>query len=176
MSKILLLFIQISTVDAYVNVITHCVKHEDVKRVHFVGKEVLPGEETGLEEFILEIYKRLDELSSQNINEYRYVREYLPPRNDIETHITRIDFLRPHTSLPKIRALFPKAQDVIVDITGTSKQLAIDVMTSFVASGYQQVCHFVLHDKVYSSAWEKTKLYHDVVNDEGIRRYTYVNC
>lgn len=168
---------QITTVDAYVNLLTHCVKHEQVKELFFVGREALAGQEAELEELVRKIYARVAKLADEHSrSDYKSVQQYLPPENLIKDHIIRLDFVRPHQSVLQLRKRFAGTNEIIVDITGANKQLAGDIMVSFMANGFNHVCHFVLNDKVFSPEWKssgKTLLYHDLIDDDGVTRYTY---
>jgi hypothetical protein len=167
MAKILLLFIQSKTVDVYVNVLTHCVREENVREVYFVGRKELVGKEFELLEFIGQIKNRVVELAEE-YPEYVPVRELMPNPAQIEDRIIRLVFVRPQEAIPRLKKRFSDLTGLIVDVTGCDKRLASDVMTSYVASGINHVCHFGLSDKVFSSEWRKmgrSKLYHDLKDD-----------
>jgi len=171
------LFIQTPTIDVYVNVLVHCIKHEQIKDIFFIGREAIVEQKAELEEVVRKIYTRIIELS-ELYSEYISIRQHLPPDDRINEHIIHIDFLRPHKSISKLKKIFPDKKNAIIDITGAGKQLAGDVMASFMVNGFLQVCHFVLDEKVLTKEWQeagKSKLYHDLINDKGITRYTYAN-
>jgi hypothetical protein len=180
MSKVLLVIVQSKNVDTYVNVLVHCFNHENIKKVFFLGEEVLTGQGTELEDTIHDIYRRLRGLSESvpSTREYLDAFQGLPPEKDLKEHIIRMSFVRPHLSVATIKKRFSDTSRLVIDITGTSKQLAGDIIVSFLSNGLQNVSHFVLEDKVYSDEWKqikKTRMYHDIVDDNGIRRYEYVN-
>jgi hypothetical protein len=167
----LLLFIQSNTVDVYVNAITHCVVHEDVKEVFFAGKATRVERESELESSVREIYRRLEILGLQH-SVYSTAREYLPPDASIRDNICYVNYVVPDESLPELEKIFDR-EEVLIDVTGTQKELAADITVSFMANGFDHVCSFVLHDRVVSSEWNRSKLYHDLVDDDGVTCYTY---
>lgn len=171
MAKTLLLLVQSPNVDTYVNVLTHCVKHEQVENIVFVGREGLANESTS-DELVRKICTRVRQLAEQQ-NEYKSVSQSLPPDEKLKNKIERIDFLRPHLSLARLKEKFGKSENVIVDITAASTQVSNSLMASFMTDGFEHICYFALHDKVYSSDWGKTKLYHDLIDNKGQASYSY---
>jgi hypothetical protein len=177
MAKTLLLFIQSRNIDTYVNVLTHCVKQEKVEDIVFVGREGLAEEGAELDELVRKICARVRNLAEQN-NVYKSVSQSLPSDEKLREKIMRIDFLRPHLSLARIKKNYNKSDDVIVDVTATSTQVSGNLMTSFMTEGFDHICYFALHDKVYNPSWEKagkTKLYHDLVGDKAQSYYSYAD-
>lgn len=170
MAKTLLLLVQSPNVDTYVNVLTHCVKHEQVENIIFVGREGLANESTS-DELVRKISTRVRQLAEQH-DEYKSASQTLPPDEKLKERIERIDFLRPHLSLAHLKEKFGKSENVIVDITAASTQVSNSLMASFMTDGFEHICYFALHDKVYSSDWSKTKLYHDLVG-KGQTNYSY---
>jgi hypothetical protein len=170
MAKTLLLLVQSPNIDTYVNVLTHCVKHEQVENIIFVGREGLANESTS-DELVRKICARVRQLAEQH-DEYKSVSQSLPPDEKLKDRIERIDFLRPHLSLARLKEKFGKSENVIVDITAASTQVSNSLMASFMTDGFEHICYFALHDKVYSSDWGKTKLYHDLL-EKGHINYSY---
>ncbi|HRJ76842.1 MAG TPA: hypothetical protein PLX90_12655 [Anaerolineales bacterium] len=170
MAKTLLLLVQSPNIDTYVNVLTHCVQHEQVENIIFVGREGLANESTS-DELVRKISVRVRQLAEQ-YDEYKSASQTLPPDEKLKERIERIDFLRPHLSLAHLKEKFGKSENVIVDITAASTQVSNSLMASFMTDGFEHICYFALHDKVYSSDWGKTKLYHDLVS-KGQTNYSY---
>jgi len=173
MAKTLLLLVQSPNADTYVNVLTHCVKHEQVENIIFVGREGLAEESTS-DELVRKICARTRQLAEKH-NVYKSASQSLPSDEKLKGEIERIDFLRPHLSLDRLKEKFGKSESVIVDITATSTQVSGSLMASFMTDGFEHICFFALHDKVYSSDWDKSKLYHDLVDDNGHAYYSYAD-
>jgi len=177
MAKTLLLLVQSRNLDTYVNVLTHCVKHERVENIIFVGREGLAEESAELDELVGKICTRLKQLAEQN-SVYLSASQSLPPDEKTKEKTERIDFLRPHLSLARLKKKYGKSENVIVDITATSTQVSGNLIASFMTDGFDHICYFALHDKVYGPEWEKsrkTKLYHDIVTDKGQVYYSYAD-
>jgi len=171
MAKTLLLLVQSHQVDTYVNVLTHCIKHEQVENIVFVGREGLANESLS-DELVEKICTRIRELAGQN-DVYKSVSQSLPPDERLKDKVERIDFLRPHLSLGRLKKKFGRSEAVIIDITAASTEVSNSVMASFMTDGFEHICYFALHDKVYSSSWGKTRLYHDLVDGKGQANYSY---
>lgn len=164
MSKTLLLFIQSPNLDVYVNALTHCVKEEEAREVYFIGNKDVSGKGFELQEIINGIRQRLHNLAQEH-QEYNDVLECLPKPAQLEARVIRTSFVRPQDVIPIIKRLSQNLDDCLVDITGCSKQLAGDVMSSFMANGIVHICHFELAVKAVSPEWKtmgKTMLYHDL--------------
>jgi hypothetical protein len=177
MAKTLLLIVQSRNPDTYVNILTHCVKNERVENIFFIGREGLAEEIAELDELVRKICTRVRQLAEQH-NVYISVSQTLPSDEKLRDKIERIDFLRPHLSLAGLRKKHSNADDIIVDITATSTQVSGNLMASFMTDGFDHICYFALHDKVYNPDWErsgKTKLYHDLVDDKGQAYYSYAD-
>lgn len=176
MSKTLLLLVQSRTLDTYVNVVAHCVKNEQVENIVFIGREGLLEEQTELDDLILNIYKRIKELAKEE-SIYQTVAQTLPPEEKITEKVERIDFLRPHLSIQKLKKKFDKPDQVIIDITATSAQVSSNVLAACLSDGFEHICHFALDDKVYKPEWSKSgksRLYHDLI-DKSKKYYNYAD-
>lgn len=177
MAKILLLLVQSNNIDTYVNVLTHCVRHEHVETIIFIGRENLAEESAVLDELVRKICTRIRQLAEQH-DIYKSVGQSLPPDEKLKDKTELIDFLRPHLSLFRLKKKYSKAEDIIVDITATSTQVSGNLMTSFMTDGFDHICFFALHDNVYSQDWGRggrTKLYHDLVDSHGQAYYSYAD-
>lgn len=181
MSKVLLLVVQSPNIDTYVNVLTHTVKHESVEQIFFGCNEAPPELISSSEDFIKKIYDRLETLSSNDhANTYKQVFRCLPSfENDrIKKSIIRLNYVNPHLSIADLKERFKDQKNLIIDITGTTKQLSSELMISCLVNNFENISHFVLSDKASSNAWRdsgKSKLYHDLINVDGVNHYSYAN-
>ena len=171
MAKTLLLLVQSPNIDTYVNVLTHCIKHEQVENIVFVCREGLANESMS-DELVEKIYVRIRQLVEQH-SEYKSVSQSLPSDERRKDKIEHIDFLRPHLSLARLKGKFGKSENIIIDVTAASTEVSNSLMASLMTGGFEHICYFALHDKVYSSNWGKTKLYHDLVDNKGQASYSY---
>lgn len=170
MNKTLLLFIQSQNIGVYVNVITHCVNHENVRDIIFIGNQVVAGRKFELTEFIAEIRTQVEDLAD-NYPQYKSSKLVIPNSTQVNDRIMRVIFSRPQDLIPQIKQRFSKFEEILIDVSGCNKRLASDVMTSFMAAGIYHICQFELADKVYSDEWRqsrKSKLYHDLHTDSVI--------
>src|SRR6266496_4754273 len=174
MANTLLVLVQSPKIDTYVNVLTHCVEHEHIDRIVFIGRESLAEENTS-DQLIRKICARVRQLSEQHPHVYKSVSQSLPPDEKLKDKTEYIDFLRPHLSLARLKTKFEKSENVIVDITATSTQVSGSLMASFMTDGFEHICYFALHDEVYTSEWGKTWLYHDLVDDDRQAHYSYAD-
>lgn len=170
MGKQLLLFVQSTNVGSYVNAITHCVRHENIEEIFFACSMELKHKKIPAIDSINAIRKDIERLSA-NHSEYTAILDRFPRPSEIESRIVWILFVKPHESLDYLKSKF-NVPDLTVDVTGCSKRLATDVVTSFIAHGISHVTHFELADKVFTKEWSGSKMYHDLIRD-GIQYYTY---
>lgn len=173
MGKTLLIFRQSPTIDVYVNVLTHCIHHENVTDIYFIDDLVPKEKEYEAMEFMKKIYERINELA-KHYQEYATVLSLFPRPLQFQEKIIRIPFSSPDKGIKKIKEKFPDTLNVIVDISTCKKRLASDVITSFMVYGITHVCHFELSDKVYSPDWKTKKgsLIHELKEDS-IAYYNY---
>ena len=104
------------------------------------------------------------------------MRDRLP--RDVKECIIRIDFVHPQRLIAELKRQFPDTENVLIDITGCSKHLAGDVMSSYMAAGLTHVCYFELADRTHSREWresERTNLYHDLTVDPNLTYYSYID-
>jgi hypothetical protein len=170
MSKAMIIFVQSKNPDPYVNAITHCVIHRNVDDLYFIGNKEQAGKGFETLETIESIINRLTALATQH-NIYNQVRDVMP--RQISNRIMRVVFVQPQDIIQEIKARFPNTDNLVIDITGTNKQLAIDVASAYITEGLEHVCHFELADKVFSSDWKHSKLYHDLTG--GVNYYEYID-
>lgn len=170
MSNQLVIFIQSPNIDPYVNVLTHCIRHQEVNEIFFACVQKVPAEKIDSVEFIEKIGNRVKELASE-YPVYQSIADFFPQSKEIESRIIWVSFLEPHSSISELKSRTGNGS-LLVDITGCSKRLATDVVTSFLANNIPHVAHFELSNPVFSKTWDKSRMYHDLVKD-GKRYYEY---
>jgi hypothetical protein len=166
----LILFIQSENVDSYVNPITHCVNKEQVTQIYFVGNKDISGKEFELQEIAEKLRNRIDTLS-ENHQEYKDPSKYFPGKEKINSRIIRIPLETPQEVISIFRDQNINITESIIDVTGCTKLLACSILTAFISSGINHICHFELATKVSKSDWNKSKLYHDLIGDVSYYEY-----
>ncbi len=167
MSKILLVFIHGNNPGTYINVLTHCCLHEDISEIYFVGEQATTNKRSELYDFVKQIKTEVDKLTEEH-EVYKVVQEAFPRDNLLEDgkRILRTVYISPQSLLQELRASSFDSEKLIIDISGCSKRLASDIITSYMAANVNHICHFELDDKVYSEEWkaqQRGKMYHDLV-------------
>lgn len=183
MPKKLLIFIQSDNPGLYVNVLTHCVQVEGVQDIYFAVNEgdVGVGKNWESKSKIMKIKKEFEKhLTSRN----EYKKAYnilLNALEEIQDKIVTVLFINPERSIKNIKNKkeFADIDNLIVDLSGCTKKVATDVISSYISSGINHVCCFELDDKVYSDEWKDknlSKMYHDICDIQGgIIYYEYID-
>ena len=177
----LLLFIQGSSTDVYVNILTHCINNESVQDIYFAINEGA----TDAKEQIRRIRERFESLleepdahSSDSIElrrfqpEYRKAYDKVPTLYQAENRIIKVVFSKPELSINRIKKNFPNSRNLLVDITGCSKKVSTDVVASYLSSGVEHVRYFELDKEVYQERWQN-RMYHNVRKD--LPYYEYID-
>lgn len=175
MTKAILLFIQSKNPDTYVNALTHCVLNEGVQEVFFAVSKEITGKSFEAAEIIDRIRARTNKLSTENVV-YQPVQDKIPQPTQLKDRVFKVVFVRPQDAIPDIKKKFADLDNLLVDVTGCNKHLAGDVMSSYMAHGIRNICHFELADRVFLPDWKadgKTLLYHDLKGN--ISYYEYQN-
>ncbi len=181
MNKTLLLIMQSVNVEMYLNCLAHCAWLEGIEDVYFVGGEVLAEKQN---ELIINASKIIDNLRcpKDNNSAIRRAAQLFPENRDLQNRSFRIDFIHPHLSIENIKAKFPDEDKLIIDITGTSRQLGINLAATCLLNRVGHVCTFILSDEVYSPSWksiphEKGNYYYSYLVDQNNRPlfYTYLD-
>lgn len=182
-SKQLLLFIQGSTTDVYINILTHCINNESVQDVFFAVNDGDRAALSEAKEQIRLIRSRFEVLLNHDINnqsseeliqfqsEYRKAYEKIPTPYQLESRIVKILFSKPELSISHIKRLFPDNASLLVDVTGCSKKVSTDVIASYLSSGIEHVRYFELDKQVYKNGWQK--IYHCIRKD--LPYYDYID-
>lgn len=176
-SSKLLLFIQSSNANLYVNIIMHCVLEAGVKEIFFAANRELPGRQTEVLKQIRAVRSKLDELALQQ-PVYQKALDLFPPIAQMEERIIRVSFVQPEESIPTIKKKFVELDNLIVDISGCNKRLSSDIISSFILAGLTHICCFELEDEVYSQEWRDSGrglIYHDLKDKDGVVYYAYVD-
>lgn len=175
MSNTLLLFIQTPNNDVYVNAITHCFHHENVKDVLFVGRQVAPTETYKTFDIIRNIRTNMQQYGDDFSKDYKDALVIVPDSAETRKKKTLfIEFSSPDKLLTEIENQGLSRTELIIDISGCQKRLASDILTSFLSKGFERVCYFELADIVYDSEWKphlkpfEKKRYHEVRNSDYI--------
>ena len=178
--KQLLLFIQSPTTDVYVNILTHCINHEAVEDVYFA----IDKNSTAAKEEIRKIRARFEELISDitegtpDVNElqrfradYEKAYEKVPNLAQTNTRLIPINYSDPGASVSTLKKYFPSQKDLLVDITGCSKKISTDVITSFFSRGFTNVRCFELDKEVFEK--RLNRIYHCIRRN--LPYYEYVD-
>ena len=176
----LLLFIQGSNTNVYVNILTHCINNESVEDVYFA---INAGASNAKEEIrrIRERFENLleepdvhasdyNELRSFQ-SEYRKAYEKVPTLYQAESRIIKVVFEKPELSTNRIKKLFPNVQRLLVDITGCSKKVSTDIIASYLSRGVNHIRYFELDKEVYEKKWDK--MYHNIRKE--LPYYEYID-
>lgn len=162
----LVIFIQSTSYSPYVNVLTHCVKHESVNKIYFVGKEVEPAKKFELLEHIRQIRVELAKYAIEYPQIYEEVLNIFPDPDTVVSQVFYIGYSQPQQLLRQLKSQNLLNERLIIDVTGCSKRLASDIITSYMAAGVLQIRYFELADKVHDRrVWKKSKMYHDLIED-----------
>lgn len=176
MTKQLLLFIQSDNPGLYVNILTHCVRFENVDSIYFAVNSGAVGNLSEDRGKIKKIKDRFEELSRNYPDQYKLARERMPSLNQLEERIIRVLFTNPEFSIKDLKDKFHNIDNLIVDISGCNKKVSSDVISSYILNGIKHICCFELDDRVYSSEWKNqglSKDYHDIYRD--IIYYEYID-
>ncbi|MCB8966454.1 MAG: hypothetical protein H6660_06115 [Ardenticatenaceae bacterium] len=168
MAHNLVIFIQSTNYSTYVNVLTHCVRHEGVKNIYFVGKEQggRANRQAELGDHIGQIKAILNKYIHEYPDIYQSVSDVFPDGDAIENRVMYVEFSQPQRLISQLKAKGLLDRQLIVDITGCGKRLASDIATSFMAKGTAKIGHFDLHDIVHDrDVWTKSKMYHDLFEE-----------
>lgn len=162
----LVVFFQSTFYPTYVNVITHCVKHEKIEDIYFVGKKVEPAKKFELREHIKKLREVLVEYVNKHPEIYQEVLDAFPDAEDINSYAIYTEFSQPQQLINQLKEKGLLDSRLIIDVTGCSKRLASDIITSYMAAGVSRIGYFELADKVHDHAvWKKSKMYHDLIED-----------
>jgi hypothetical protein len=175
-SNILLLFIQSTNEDLYVNIISHCVLEFKVTDIYFVANKELPGKQTEVTKPIRAIKFKLEKLAAEQ-PVYKQPLDLFPAFAQNE-RLIRVNFVQPEELITTIKKNFTDLNNVIVDVSGCNKRLSSDIISSFILAGISHICCFELEDEVYSQEWRdsgKSRLFHDLKDKDGVSYYTYVD-
>jgi hypothetical protein len=174
MPRSLLLFIMSPGTGSYINAAAHAVENFDVENIVLINvigsqsgeqvdftyftKTILPQTITGLTNGIymdfrssIKAPKESLEPEAKNCQAYQKLNSVL--NNSYHLEKVNYGFLR--DDLKKLKIKYEN--DVIVDISGASKRVAIDILTACLALGISKVTLFEL--KIISKGFETT-LYH----------------
>lgn len=175
MARKLLLFIQSDNPKVYTNVLTHCVQIEGVRDIYFAVNGGAVGRISEAKNKIKKIKKQLEDLLEIH-SHYKLASDFIPPMTQVDEKIIRVLFTNPALSVREIKHKIPDFRDLIVDVSGCSKKVSSDIISSYIASGINHVCCFELDDKVYSQEWRQdglSNMYHDIRGD--IVYYEYID-
>lgn len=177
----LLLFIQGSSTNVYVNVLTHCINHESVQDIYFVvdkGSTDAKREIRRIREKFEELLKEPNSESSDHTDLSRFQSEYrkaygkVPTLYQAENSIIKVVFSKPELSINWIKKRFPNSDNLLIDITGCSKKVSTDIIASYLPSGIEHIKYFELDKVVYEERW-KNKMYHNIRKD--LPYYEYID-
>lgn len=156
MSRTLLVFVVSPRLDPYANSMAHCIKVHGINRIVLIGVEESP-----LPPMIKDFRVFVNEeiwLFIKGLAEGKYVTKSPPqeipfePADDIYKRlfdvfasskvIKKVNYQELRKEMAKLREEY--GSDVIVDITGTPKRLAADILASCLAAGIENVFTFEL--------------------------------
>jgi hypothetical protein len=177
MTKRLFLVIQSDNAELYVNSIVHCVEEERVTELYFCANNDMPNKQSDALKKIRNIRTLLQKLSVTH-QIYKTPLSIMPPPEQVESRLIRIDFTKPDNAVKVIKEKVSDIEKTIIDVSGCSKRLSTDIVASFIPGGIQNICCFELDDEIYSDEWKQkglSKRYYDLVGDDEVKYYAYVN-
>lgn len=184
--RTLLLFLQSTRVDTYINVIAHCHKREQINGIYFLIEHKPPEEEYKSKDLVNKLKTRVMELSQKynedNFKEYNIyfdIKTYLSDINDNSETLLSIKFNSSKEILNIIKKLELNKKNVILDVSGCTKKVSTDMIVSCLNCGIHKVCSFELSDIVFSDEWknskgDEAKLFHNL-STENNSYYGYNN-
>ena len=162
-SKNLVLVIQGTTYAAYVNVLTHCVRHESVNSVYFVGKEHAKRANRDLQRHIGKIRVELEKHVRDHPQIYQIVLDVFPDIEQVTSQLIYLEFSQPQQLIHQLRGKNLLDSRLIIDVTSCGKRLVNDLLMIFMLESEASVGHFELDDLVYNREfWTKSRMYHDL--------------